>query len=120
MTIDPSPNRNEEPTETPPNHVFQPSTKDIVGYILIVLGIVLLFFQHIYGELLIGLVAGVYFSKEMLAFVRDFPQMIDEQGVARSLIIGGIILALFISAPAIFLGAAIVVCLRWFVFNEES
>lgn len=104
----------------PSANFFQPSTKDMIAYILLVLGIILLFFQHLYGGILIGIVAGVYFSKEILSIIRNANDYIEEQGLARSLIIAGILLAFLISAPAIFIGAAIVVGLRWFVFSETD
>lgn len=98
-----------------PLHV---GTKDLVAYILLILGIVLLFFQPIYGGLLIGIVGGVYFSNEIIEVLKRLTTLIEEQGITRSLILGGLVLAFFICAPAIFVGAALVVCLRWFVFNE--
>lgn len=98
---------------------FQATTKDLIAYIILVLGIILLFFQPIYGGLLIGIVTGIYFAKELIAICKDLPGFIDEQGIARSLILGGLTLAFFIAAPAIFVGAAFVVLLRWFVFNED-
>lgn len=98
---------------------FEASTKDLVAYIILILGIILLFFMPIYGGLLIGLVAGVYFSKEIVAILKNFNQFIEQQGVARSLVIAGLLLAFLIVAPSIFIGAAIVVCLRWFVFSND-
>jgi hypothetical protein len=99
---------------------FEASTKDLVAYILMVLGIILLFFMPIYGGLLIGIVAGVYFSKEIIPVLKDLSTFIEDNGIARSIILAGITLAFFIVAPAIFIGAALVICLRWFVFNDDN
>lgn len=103
----------------PGTNYFQPSTKDMIAYVLLVLGIILLFFQHLYGGALIGIVAGVYFSKEIINILKNANTYVEEQGLARSLIIAGLLLAFFVSAPAIFIGAAVVVLLRWFVFSEN-
>ena len=96
------------------------NTRDIVAYILLVLGIILLFVEHIYGGLLIGVVLGVYFAKEVIEFINNIELFIEKQGLARSLILGGGLLALLISVPAIFVGAAVVVVLRMFIFPDKA
>lgn len=96
------------------------NTRDIIAYVLLILGIILLFVQHLYGGFIIGLVAGVYFSKEIVGLVQNFEDFIEEQGLARSIILGGTLLALFILAPAIFIGIAVVVLLRMFIFSEKD
>lgn len=117
------PPKNNDPERNPKNNgeiYFQPNPKDLIAYGLLIVGIILLFFSPIYGEILIGIVAGVYFSKEILSVVQDANAQIERIGLSRSLIIAGILLAFLISAPAIFIGAAVVVLLRWFVFNEAA
>lgn len=96
------------------------NTRDIIAYILLVLGIILLFVQHLYGGFIIGLVAGIYFSKEIIQLIKNFEDFIDRQGLARSIVLGATVLAFFILAPAIFIGAAVIVLLRMFIFNEKS
>lgn len=103
----------------PESNYFQPSTKDMIAYVLLILGIILLFVSHLYGGALIGIVAGVYFSNEIIGLLKNANHLIEEQGLARSLILAGLALAFFISAPAIFVGAALVIALRWFVFSED-
>lgn len=92
------------------------NTRDTLSYIALIIGIVLIFFQPFYGGALVGFISGLYFSAEILAFLKNFSRLIDEQGVVRSLIAGGVILALFISAPAIFIGLAIAVAVRQILF----
>lgn len=92
------------------------NTRDTLSYIALIIGIVLIFFQPFYGGALVGFISGLYFSAEILAFLRNFSRLIDEQGVVRSLIAGGVILALFISAPAIFIGISIAVAVRQILF----
>lgn len=94
------------------------NTRDTVSYVVMIIGLVLLFFHSFYGGALIGLVAGLYFSSEILAFLRNLNAFIDEQGVVKALIGGGLLFGLFISAPAIFIGLAVAVALRQILFPE--
>ena len=96
------------------------NTRDTVSYILLIVGIVLLFFHAFYGALLIGLIAGFYFSSEILAILRNFNDFIDEQGIVKSLIGAGLLAGLFISAPAIFIGIALAVAIRTLLFPETT
>lgn len=93
-------------------------TRDTISYILLIIGIVLLFFYPYYGGFLVGLIAGFYFSGELLALLFSFNAFLDEEGIVKSLIGGGLLLALFISAPAIFIGIAIAVAIRQILFPE--
>ncbi|MBA3958707.1 MAG: hypothetical protein H0X51_10000 [Parachlamydiaceae bacterium] len=96
------------------------NTRDMIAYVMMILGIILLFFQPLYGGLIIGVVVGVYFAKEIIALLKDYETFIDSQGLVRSLVLGGTLLAFFISAPAIFIGAAVVVFLRLFLVSEDT
>lgn len=92
------------------------NTRDTVSYIALIIGIILLFFQPLYGGILIGFIVGIYFSSELLALFKHISDLIDAQGIVRSLIAGGFLLALLISCPALFIGLAIAVALRQIVF----
>jgi hypothetical protein len=92
------------------------NTRDTLSYIALIIGIVLIFFQPFYGGALIGLVVGLYFSAEILSVVKNFSSLVDNQGIVRSLIGGGFLLALFICAPAIFIGIALAVAIRQILF----
>lgn len=83
------------------------NTMDTVAYILLILGIVFLFFNPFTGGLMIGVIAGIYFSEEIASFVEGYNEFIETAGMVKSLILGGALLALFISAPGIFIGGAI-------------
>lgn len=96
------------------------NTRDTVSYILLIVGIVLLFFHGFIGGIIIGLIAGLYFSSEVLALLQNLNSFIDEQGIVKSLVAGGLLLALFISAPAIFIGLALAVAIRSLLFPEAS
>lgn len=90
---------------------FKNHSRETISYILLILGILLLFFEPIYGGLIVGIVAGIYFGEEVVNYIKNWKSSINSRDgyteVARHLIVAGLALAFFISAPAIFLGAAI-------------
>lgn len=96
------------------------NTRDTISYVILIIGIVSLFFYPFYGGSLIGLIAGFYFSAEVLSFLQNFNAFVDEQGIVKSLIGGGLLLGLFISAPAIFIGISIAVAIRQILFPESK
>ncbi|HRD56310.1 MAG TPA: hypothetical protein PLC42_07950 [Parachlamydiaceae bacterium] len=81
------------------------NTKDTVAYILLIIGIILLFFQPHWGAFLIGLIAGLYFSEEIVYIIQHFNDFIEEQGLVRVLVLGALAVSFFIMAPFIFFGA---------------
>jgi len=91
---------------------FKVHMRETITYILLVLGIVLLFFDQLYGGILVGLIAGIFFGDEIVSYIKSWASASDSKKVARNLIVAGIAFALFISAPAIFLGAAIAIAVK--------
>lgn len=85
-----------------------------------IVGIVLLFTNTFYGGLLVGLIFGYYFAPELLKYSQSVNDLIEEQGMVRSLIFGGLLLALFISAPAVFIGAALAVVIKQILSPESK
>lgn len=88
------------------------NVRDTVAYIVLIVGLILLFFQPFYGGMLIGLVVGLFFTSEINALFRNVNEIIEKEGMVRSLILGALVLAVFISAPAILIGIAVAVALR--------
>ncbi|MGA8165503.1 MAG: hypothetical protein WB791_10890 [Waddliaceae bacterium] len=87
----------------------QEHTADAIAYLLMIVGIIWMLFQNFYGGVLVGLVAGYYFHREVLQIVKSLEQFVEQQGLARSLILGATLFALFLMAPGIFVGAAIMI-----------
>lgn len=96
------------------------NVRDLVTYVLLILGIILLFFQPFYGQLLIGMIAAVYFSTEITWLIRNAELYIERHGLVRSIVVGVTLLAFFISAPFIFIGAAIIVLLKFLILSEHK
>lgn len=99
---------------------FKSNTKDTIAYLLLIIGLVFLFFQPFFGGILIGLVAGLYFGKEINSLIQNGNEFVEEQGMVRSIVLGVTLLALFISAPGIFIGAALSIALRHLFGAEET
>lgn len=95
------------------------NTKDAIAYIILIIGIILLFFERFSGELLIGVIFGLYYSPEIQSLFRNFNEFIEEQGIVRGIVLGVTALALFISAPGIFIGAVLAVIIKY-LFNTDK
>lgn len=85
---------------------------DMIVYIVLVLGIILLFFNLFYGGLLVGLVGGFYFGQQVIEYIKSIRNHIVPQDIVRHLTLAGVALAFFISAPSIFIGAAIAIIVK--------
>lgn len=88
------------------------NTRDTVAYILLLTGLLLLFFSPGYGGILIGIIFGLYFSHEIYDSFKNFDQFLEVHGFVKTLVFGALLLAFFISAPFIFLGTVLAVALR--------
>lgn len=95
------------------------NARDIIAYILLIIGVLLLFYYPAYGQALVGVTVGLYFGHEIFHFLKNFGEEIEKLGIARSLILGGLFLAFFISAPFLFLGAAFAVALRQLLVHDN-
>lgn len=96
------------------------NTRDTISYIILIIGIILLFYNPNYGGLLVGLVAGFYFSSEILALRKNLKEFIEDSGIVKSLIGFGFILALFILAPMVFIGLILAVATRLVLFPDPK
>lgn len=116
---EPNPNPSQEAPSSPPQDkpegffsFAKKNSRDTVAYILLLLGIIWIFFNTFYGDILVGIVSGLYFADEIIAFLKTIKDEIDSHGNARNLILAGTLLAFFISAPGIFLGGALIIGLK--------
>ena len=103
---------------------FKNHSRETIAYVLLILGILLLFSYPIHGGLIIGIVAGIYFGDEIVNYIKNWRTVIDSQSnyneMARQLILAGIALAFLISAPAIFLGAAISIGIKQLFIGQDA
>ena len=80
-----------------------------IAYILLILGLLLLlFFNTLLGGLIIGMVAGYFFSADIIYYLRNLNLVFGRQNHLRYVVLTALLLGLFIAAPGIFIGAIIV------------
>lgn len=85
----------------------QNNTLDTIAYAIVLLGLILMFWNHFIGGLLVGVVAGFYFSAEILELFRNTNAKIERNGLARSIVFAGVLIALLLFLPGLVIGAAI-------------
>jgi hypothetical protein len=95
------------------------NTRDTLAYFILVFGLILIFFHPFWGEILIGLVAGFYFSDEIISFFKNCEREMNNQGMVRSIVFGGTAIAFFIKAPMIFVAAAVIAGLKYLIISEK-
>jgi len=117
--MQPQPPKKKE-TERFEDFIQSSNIKDTIAYIAMIIGILLLFFEPFYGGAIIGIIAGLYFTKEIITPLKSIESFIEKQGMVRSLILGGLLLGLFIEAPAIVIGAAVAVGLKTIILTDEK
>lgn len=88
------------------------NTRDTLAYILLLTGLLLLFFEPFYAGALIGVIFGLYFSEELIDLAKNYRHVIQNQASIRSLIFAGLLISLLISAPFIFLGTFVAVTVK--------
>lgn len=90
---------------------FAKSNKEqAIAYILLALGLLLLLFfnnLNLLGGLIIGVVAGYYFSSEIIYYISNIGQVVGGQNQLRYVVLTAVLLGLFIAAPGIFIGALV-------------
>lgn len=96
------------------------NTRDTVAYILMIIGIVLLFTHLFYGGFIVGLIFGLYFTDEITALLRSLNDLIEQHGMVRSLIFGGLLLAILILAWPIYLGTAVAIGVKHILYSENT
>lgn len=95
------------------------NTQDTVAYVILFIGIILLFFRPEWGGILVGAVGGFYYSQEIMSMVLDVNTFIDREGMIRSLILGGLLLAFLIQSIWLFVGLAVGVAIKQILFTTK-
>lgn len=116
---DPKGSKQKEQSETFVSFAKE-NIKDTIAYVLMIIGILMMFFAPIYGQLVVGIIFSIYFSKEISRVWNNLDGLVEAYGVVKSLMLGGVLLALFIAAPLIFISAGIVAALKILVKPEEK
>lgn len=87
--------------------------EQVISYVLLAIGLlILLFVNNLLGGFIIGVVAGYFFAKEIIYYIRNIGQIAGGQDQLQYVILTAVLLGLFIAAPGIFIGAIIVAAFK--------
>jgi len=81
-------------------------TLDTVAYAVLIAGIIISIFSHFWGGILIGVVAGLYFTGEVMFAIKHFSHYVEKYGVFKTFVLGGVLFGLFIARPMLFVALA--------------
>lgn len=84
----------------------------VLIYGFLVISLFFLLFAPFIGGLLLGGLAGLIFSNEILDNVTRIKEAIEEDEISRGVILGVLCLAFLITTPGIVIGAAVVVIIK--------
>lgn len=96
------------------------NTEQLIVYLLLIIGLLLLLFvNNLLGGLIIGMVTGYYFASEIFSYARNIGQIIKGQDQLRYIVFTAVLFGLFIAAPGIFIGAAVVAAFKQLVIKPQ-
>lgn len=84
----------------------------VLIYGFLIVSLFFLLFAPFIGGLLLGGLAGLVFSNEILDTVTRIKEAIEEDEISRGVILGVLCLAFLITTPGIMIGAALVVTIK--------
>jgi hypothetical protein len=86
-------------------HMAKNMQRDTATYIALAIGLVLLYWQPLWGGAIVGVIFGIYFFHEMLPRVKSFRTYLQSEGQAKSIVLAGTVVVLLFLAPGFVLGA---------------
>lgn len=93
----------------------------MIAYGLLLIGLfILLFFHSLIGGVIIGGVAGYYFSSDIVYYLRHCTQVGVGKDQVRFFILAALLLGFLIAAPGIFIGAVIVAIFTQVLANPSA
>jgi len=100
-------------------HYASSNKEQTATYILLAIGIILLFLNLHVGSFILGAVAGYHFSNEIVSFLRNLTQIFEGWAKLRNITLLAILVALLISIPGLVIGALIVAALKQLLFPAK-
>jgi hypothetical protein len=92
--------------------------QDVITYILLALGLILVFPYPIIGGLILGAVAGYHFSHHFYVFIHSLRELFEQQDRVRLIVLIGSLIGLFILAPGFIIGALLIVAFKQVIFTK--
>ncbi len=81
--------------------------REIFSGVLMIVGLILAFFYHYVGGILVGLSFGVYFFEEIHGYFSQLVNVITEHGFFKTLMIIGIVIFFLITLPLFIIATAV-------------
>lgn len=94
--------------------------EQMLTYILLAIGVILLFTHTPIGGLLIGLVTGYFFSDEIVFFGKNIRQFFESQDYLRYLVMIVAGLALLVEAPGIIIGVIVAAAFTYIIGSRSN
>lgn len=120
---------NQEPKKEPesPHHFgegffqFIMNNKwDSFAYLVLFVGLLLSIFERFTGGLIVGVILGIYFSREFRDELAKFKEFLAHEGVFRGFVLVSAAIALFIASPGLCIGTALGVIIRPYLGNMQK
>lgn len=99
-------------------NMVKTNAKDIVAYVLLVVGIILILADSFWGGFIVGIVLGYFYRSEIIQTVMNYQRIIDQEGILKSVVIGGALLALFLGSYSLFIGAGAMAALYYAIGKD--
>jgi len=113
------------PPEKRPDDLFsyaRSNPRDTIAYVLLIVGIILLFSggYFFWGGVLIGLVLGFYFGQDLMDLFKNSNEIAERIGFVKLLVVAAVVLAFFVAAPGIYIGAAIALGVKQLAYPDDK
>lgn len=115
MNVNPS---NDDKSKNDLLNVAKTNAKDIIAYVLVIIGIILTLIHSFWGGFIVGLVLGYFYRSELVQAIANYQRIIEQEGLVKSVILGGTLLVLLIGSYPLFIGAAIIVALYYVIGKD--
>ena len=86
--------------------------EEVLVYLLLIIGILSLFFNPYFGELILGILTGLYFYSELVYLIQNARDMYRDKGRIRYIILMGLTLSLLIFLPVYVITTIVVAAIR--------
>lgn len=101
-------------------HYAKNNTIETIAYALLIIGIIMLLFAPYAGQVLVGAVAGYFFGSELIDYIQNIRSFVDEEPIVRSLVLGGLAIALFIGSPLLFIALFVVAGIKYLFYRKST
>lgn len=85
---------------------------DSIAYLLLFIGLIVMFFHDVIGGLIVGVILGIYFSDNLKSRFEQLKEHVEHEGIFKSFVAVAAVIALFISTLGLCVGTVIGVLLR--------